>query len=73
MTENPDVEQRIKHLITTQHDHERQWWKQREALLQKQRGREEERRKLDGVLYVSFSFPQKSSQDKGLKGKGYKV
>ena len=54
LVQNEEVMLRIKHLISTQHSHERQWWTQREALLKTQRGREEGRRKLDGVLYVSL-------------------
>ena len=53
LAQNEEVMRRIKHLISTQHNHERQWWSQREALLKTQRGREEGRRRLDGVLYVS--------------------
>lgn len=52
LVQNEEVMLRIKHLISTQHSHERQWWAQREALLKTQRGREEGRKKLDGVLYV---------------------
>lgn len=47
---NPAVAHRVKHLIRTQHQHERQWWSGREALLQKQREREAGRKKLDDVL-----------------------
>lgn len=52
LAQNEEVMHRIKHLISTQHNHERQWWAQREALRKTQLGREEGRRKLDGVLYV---------------------
>ncbi len=43
---------RIRHLIRTQHEHERVWWAGREALVVKQQGREEGRRKLNDVLWV---------------------
>ena len=55
LVQNEEVMLRIKHLISTQHNHERQWWTQREALLKTQRGREEGRKKLDGVLYVPLT------------------
>lgn len=41
---------RIRHLITTQHQHERAWWTGREELKKRLAGREEGRRKLDDVL-----------------------
>ncbi|MCJ1464808.1 hypothetical protein MMC07_003422 [Pseudocyphellaria aurata] len=41
---------RIRHLIKTQREHEQQWWAGREALVQKQEGREEGRRRLNDVL-----------------------
>lgn len=47
---NPDFAHRIRHLITTQHQHERQWWQGREELVKKLKGRDEGRRKLDSVL-----------------------
>lgn len=43
---------RVKRMIRVQHEHEQQWWDGRQALLQKQKGREEGRKKLDEVLYV---------------------
>ena len=49
---NPGVSHRIQHLIRTQHQHERQWWSGREALLQRQKTRERGRKKLDDVLCV---------------------
>lgn len=49
---NPDFTRRIAHLIHTQHQHERQWWSGREALVQKLESREEGRRKLNDVLSV---------------------
>ncbi|KAL2855058.1 hypothetical protein BJX68DRAFT_231379 [Aspergillus pseudodeflectus] len=47
---NEHIQQRIRFLIQRQHDHERQWWKGREALLQKQKSRAEKKRELDEVL-----------------------
>ncbi|KAL3451298.1 hypothetical protein BJX65DRAFT_304700 [Aspergillus insuetus] len=47
---NEHIQQRIRFLIQRQHDHERQWWKGREALVQKQKSRAEKKRELDEVL-----------------------
>jgi hypothetical protein len=52
VAQSEDIQRRIRFLIQRQHDHERQWWKGREALLQKQSAREEKKRELDKVLYV---------------------
>lgn len=41
---------RVKRMIRVQHEHEQQWWDGRLALLRKQGGREEGRKKLDEVL-----------------------
>lgn len=50
---------RIRHLIQTQHEHERQWWDGRVSLVTQQAGREEGRRKLNSVLLVpSFQSVQ---------------
>lgn len=46
---------RIRHVIQTQHQHERQWWDGRVSLIRQQARREEGRRKLNSVLLV-FSF-----------------
>ena len=46
------VSDRIRKLITVQHQHERQWWEGREALINLQKGREEGRRKVDDILYA---------------------
>ncbi|KAL4946877.1 hypothetical protein BDV06DRAFT_2114 [Aspergillus oleicola] len=50
VAQSEDIQQRIRYLIARQHDHERQWWKGREALLQKQSSRKEKKRELDEVL-----------------------
>ena len=47
---NPSFIPRIKQLILSQHDHERQWWRGREQLLLKIQGREASRRKLQEAL-----------------------
>ena len=47
---NPEFVQRARHLITTQHKHERQWWDGRKELKKQLAGREEGRKKLDSVL-----------------------
>ena len=41
---------RVKRMIKVQQEHEQQWWDGRQALLRKQEGREEGRKKLDEVL-----------------------
>ncbi|TAQ90584.1 hypothetical protein B7494_g1111 [Chlorociboria aeruginascens] len=40
----------LRCMIKVQHDHEEQWWKGREALVEKQKAREEGQKKLDAVL-----------------------
>lgn len=45
-----ELVERIRHLITTQHAHERQWWEGRSELQKRLAGREEGRKKLDSVL-----------------------
>ncbi|KDE78431.1 hypothetical protein AO1008_04643 [Aspergillus oryzae 100-8] len=41
---------KIRFLIQRQHDHERQWWAGREALVRKQKARVEKKKELDAVL-----------------------
>ncbi|KAL4811533.1 hypothetical protein BDV18DRAFT_10834 [Aspergillus unguis] len=50
VAQNEEIQTRIRFLIQRQHDHERQWWKGREALLVKQASRKEKKRELDNVL-----------------------
>lgn len=50
LSNSPSMNQRIKRLINTAHEHERQWWQGREALIAKLGSREEGRKKLEGVL-----------------------
>lgn len=40
-------------MIKVQHEHEEQWWKSREALIERQKAREEGQKKIDEVLCVS--------------------
>ena len=49
---NDDLQARIRRLIRTQYEHEKQWWQRREALLAKQKTRLEKKRQLEEVLYV---------------------
>ncbi|PGH21358.1 hypothetical protein AJ80_03275 [Polytolypa hystricis UAMH7299] len=48
--QNETIQAKIRRLIRTQHDHEKQWWEGRKALLAKQEARVEKRKKLDEVL-----------------------
>ncbi|KAL4780953.1 hypothetical protein BJX76DRAFT_336672 [Aspergillus varians] len=50
VAQNEDIQRRIRFLIQRQHDHEKQWWKGREALLQKQTSRKQKKMELDQVL-----------------------
>ncbi|EGE78617.1 hypothetical protein RJZ56_000778 [Blastomyces dermatitidis] len=50
VAQNEATQSKIKKMIRTQHDHEKQWWEGRQALLSKQAGREAKRKQLDDVL-----------------------
>jgi hypothetical protein len=50
VSQNEALQAKIRRLIQGQHQHERQWWKGRKALLEKQRTRAEKKRQLDKVL-----------------------
>ncbi|OJD15119.1 hypothetical protein AJ78_04604 [Emergomyces pasteurianus Ep9510] len=50
VAQNEATQSKIRKLIRTQHDHEKQWWEGRQALLSKQAGREEKKKQLDEVL-----------------------
>ncbi|KAH8432590.1 uncharacterized protein LDX57_010221 [Aspergillus melleus] len=50
VSQSEDLLQRIRWLIQRQHDHEKQWWQGREALLKKQRARVDKKKELDDVL-----------------------
>ncbi|KAL9076111.1 MAG: hypothetical protein Q9161_001158 [Pseudevernia consocians] len=69
---NPELVQRVRHLITTQHAHERQWWSGREELKKRLAGREEGRKKLDSVLgalggHVDSSKKDERSEEQEMK------
>ena len=50
VSQNEDLQRRIRRLMHSQHEHEKQWWSGREALCRKQRVRGEKKRELDEVL-----------------------
>ncbi|OGM40188.1 hypothetical protein ABOM_010977 [Aspergillus bombycis] len=50
LSTNEDLQRKIRFLIQRQHDHERQWWAGREALVRKQKARVEKKKELDAVL-----------------------
>ena len=51
ITRDEAIGARIRKLINVQHQHERQWWEGRNALIKMQNVREEGRRKVDEILY----------------------
>jgi hypothetical protein len=53
--QNEETQLRIRGLIRSQHSHEKQWWKGRETLLEKQQARGDRKKELDAVLYA-FAF-----------------
>lgn len=50
VSQNEDLQRRVRWLIQRQHDHEKQWWQGREALLKKQKARVDKKKELDEVL-----------------------
>lgn len=48
--QDEETQLRIRGLIRSQHNHERQWWKGREALLERQQARGDKKKELDAVL-----------------------
>ena len=52
VSQNEEVQRKIRRLIQSQHDHEKQWWQGRETLVKKQEARVEKKKELDVVLYV---------------------
>ncbi|PGH13643.1 hypothetical protein AJ79_03491 [Helicocarpus griseus UAMH5409] len=50
VAQSETTQYKIRRLIRSQHDHEKQWWEGRRALLVKQEGRSEKRKQLDEVL-----------------------
>ncbi|KAJ5658328.1 uncharacterized protein N7484_001977 [Penicillium longicatenatum] len=59
--QNEETQLRIRGLIRSQHSHERQWWKGREALLQRQGARGDKQKELDAVLR-SIGAPVESKE-----------
>lgn len=54
--QDEETQLRIRGLIRSQHSHERQWWKGREALVQRHQARGDKKKELDAVLYVIPGF-----------------
>lgn len=59
MAQNEDVQNRVKKLVRTQHDHERQWWAGREAIMTQQKtmnatGKQEDQSGTVDVAMVRF-------------------
>lgn len=50
VSQNEVLQRRIRRLMQSQHDHEKQWWQGREALCKKQKARGEKKKELDEVL-----------------------
>ncbi|KAL3424205.1 hypothetical protein PVAG01_03486 [Phlyctema vagabunda] len=50
VAKHDNVLQDIRRMIKVQHEHEEQWWKGREALIERQQARKEGQKKLDDVL-----------------------
>ena len=48
--QSEETQLRVRDLIRSQYSHERQWWKGREALIQRQQARGEKKKELDEVL-----------------------
>ncbi|PTU19165.1 hypothetical protein P175DRAFT_0440841 [Aspergillus ochraceoroseus IBT 24754] len=61
VSQNEEMQRRIRFLIQRQHDHEKQWWAGREALVAKQRARAEKKKELDAVL-LSVGAPIDTKQ-----------
>ncbi|KAJ5491463.1 hypothetical protein N7539_003030 [Penicillium diatomitis] len=51
--QDEETQLRIRGLITSQHKHEKQWWKAREALLERQRARGDKKKELNAVLILA--------------------
>ncbi|RJE18923.1 hypothetical protein PHISCL_08741 [Aspergillus sclerotialis] len=50
VSQNEELQRKIRRLIQSQHNHEKQWWQGRETLVEKQRARVEKKKELDVVL-----------------------
>ncbi|RFU27589.1 hypothetical protein B7463_g8764, partial [Scytalidium lignicola] len=57
VSKNETILQEIKKMIKVQHEHEEQWWKSREALIERQKQRKEGQKKLDEVLKAVGGTP----------------
>lgn len=55
--QDEEIQFRIRGLIRSQHSHERQCWKGREALVQRHQARGDKKKELDAVLYVDRGLP----------------
>lgn len=53
VSQNEELQRKIRRLIQSQHNHEKQWWQGRATLVEKQRARVEKKKELDAVLYVN--------------------
>lgn len=56
VAQHESILQDVRRMIKVQHEHEEQWWKGREALIERQKARKEGQKKLEDVLYVEFPF-----------------
>lgn len=48
--QNEDAQRHIRGLITSQHTHEKKWWKGREVLIEKQNSRGDKQKQLNDCL-----------------------
>lgn len=53
--QNEETQRHIRGLITSQHTHEKKWWKGREVLIEKQRSRGDKQKELNECLYGSHA------------------
>ncbi|KAH8808544.1 hypothetical protein F5884DRAFT_792569 [Xylogone sp. PMI_703] len=57
VSKNDNILQEIKKMIKVQHEHEEQWWRSREALIERQKQRKEGQKKLEEVLKAVGGAP----------------
>ena len=50
VAQDEEAQLRIRGFIRSQHNHERQWWKSREALVQRHQARGDKKKEMDAVL-----------------------
>lgn len=60
--QDEEVQFRVRGLIRSQHSHERQCWKGREALVQRHMARGDKKKELDAVLYVDRGLGSRQVQ-----------